>query len=162
MRALAALTALTLLAQAVSAPVCAQDLRQAPLSLPQTLRATLRVPLAQPVADDTGSAPIDTLRALYPALGACWREPEGLKGFERTEITARFSLRRDGSLIGPPRITFSLVPGDSRTRELLIAAALDAIARCTPVNVTPGLGGAIAGRPIALRFIYNGPKGRGV
>ena len=53
-------------------------------------------------------------------------------------------------------------PGDARTRDILIRATLDAIARCTPVRITPALGGAIAGRPLALRFIYDGPRGQGI
>ena len=128
-------------------------------TLPQTLRGTQHVPLP---AAGTEPAPADTLRALYPALSACWQVPEGLSRFERAEITARLSLRRDGSVIGTPRITFAKAPGDARTRDILIRATLDAIARCTPVRLTPALGGAIAGRPLALRFIYDGPRGQGI
>ncbi|TFZ58360.1 MULTISPECIES: hypothetical protein [Methylobacteriaceae] len=133
-------------------------------TLPQTLRGTQHVPLP---AGDTAAAPADTLKALYPALAACWKAPEGLSRFERAEITARLSLRRDGSVIGTPQITFAKTPfantpGDARARDILIRATLDAIARCTPVRLTPALGGAIAGRPLALRFIYDGPRGQGI
>ncbi|CAO4135678.1 hypothetical protein [Methylorubrum extorquens] len=133
-------------------------------TLPQTLRGTQHVPLP---AGDTAAAPADTLKALYPALAACWKAPEGLSRFERVEITARLSLRQDGSVIGMPQITFAKTPfantpGDTRARDILIRATRDAIARCTPVRVTPALGGAIAGRPLALRFIYDGPRGQGI
>jgi hypothetical protein len=126
-----------------------------PLSLPQTLRATLVVPLTR-----VATAPADTLAALYPALAACWRPPEGLGrpsgGADDIEITARLALRRDGSLIGPPRITYAAgVAGNDRTT--LVRGTLDALARCTPVHITPGLGRAIAGRPVALRFVYRPP-----
>ena len=110
----------------------------------------------------TTAGRIETLRALYPALAACWRSPAGLARLERTEVTARFALRRDGSVIGEPRITFATQPTDSKAFQLLADAARDAIRRCPPAAITPGLGGAIAGRPIALRFIYEGPKGQGV
>ncbi len=79
-------------------------------TLPQTLRGTLRVPL---LAGETGR-PGRSLKALFPALAACWEAPEGLAKFERTEITARLSLRRDGSVIGTPQITFSKTPGDAK------------------------------------------------
>ncbi|MEH3120003.1 MAG: hypothetical protein PGN25_21065 [Methylorubrum populi] len=142
-------------------------------TLPRTLRGTQPVPLP---AGETGPPPADTLKALYPALAACWRVPEGLGRFERAEITARLSLRRDGSVIGTPRITFAKTfaktsfaktsfdktPGAARAREILVRATLDALARCTPVRLTPALGGAIAGRPLALRFIYDGPRGQGI
>lgn len=141
---------------------------QPPLSLPQTLRGTVRVPVAE-AGTQTGNEtaareakPIDTLRELFPALAACWQTPEGLAGFERTEITTRFALRRDGSLIGTPLVTFSTMPGDTRAREVLTQATLDAVRRCTPARITPALGGAIAGRPLSLRFIYNGPRGKGI
>ena len=149
--------ALPILAVALTAEARAFRLHQPPLSLPQTLRGTVQVPAA-----GGEGAPIDTLRDLYPALAACWRPPDGLAKFELTEITVRFSLRRDGSLVGAPRITFARTPGDERARALLTEAALIAIRRCTPARITQDLGGAIAGRPIALRFIYNGPRGQGV
>jgi hypothetical protein len=124
-----------------------------PLSLPQTLRATIAVPLRE-----QPTKPADTLTALYPALAACWRVPAlpaGIKGPD-VEITARLSLRRDGSLIGPPRITYAagVTGGD---RPTLVRATLAALDRCTPAHITAGLGRAIAGRPVALRFVYRPP-----
>ncbi|MGU3361735.1 hypothetical protein ACLBWX_15485 [Methylobacterium sp. M6A4_1b] len=140
-----------------------------PLTLPETLRGTVQVPQAAPqagMADGRRSAdgqnPADTLRELYPVLAACWEVPEGLARFERTEITARFALRRDGTVIGTPRVTFSTQDSDTRAYRILTDATLAAIRRCTPARITPALGAAIAGRPIALRFIYQGPKGKGV
>jgi hypothetical protein len=134
----------------------AVELRQPPTPLPETLRAIAEVP-TPPGA--LGQPPADTLRALYPKLTACWRQPEGLAKLEETEITARFSLRRDGSLIGTPVITFSSAPSE-HAKAVLTDATLDALRRCTPARITPALGGAIAGRPIAIRFVYRGPRGR--
>ncbi|AWN50473.1 hypothetical protein [Methylobacterium sp. 17Sr1-1] len=118
------------------------------LSLPTTLRATVRVPAAGP---PPGAA--DTLVALYSVLAACWRPPADLGA---AAITARFALRRDGSLQGTPRITFARVRPERR--EALAAETLSSLARCTPARLTAGLGGAVAGRPIALRFVYPGPN----
>lgn len=154
------LAALAVLAAALPAPAFAYERwTQPPLSLPQGLRHTVQVPIDPKTRD---GKPANTLRELFPALSACWTAPEGLAKFERTEITVRFSLRRDGSLIGTPQITFSKSPADERGKALLIEASLSAIRHCTPVRVTPALGGAIAGRPLSLRFIYEGPKGQGV
>nr|USU34407.1 hypothetical protein NG677_15485 [Methylobacterium sp. OTU13CASTA1] len=114
------------------------------------------------MAQAPGGKRLDTLKDLYPALAACWIVPEGLARFERTEITARFALRRDGSVIGTPRVTFATEAGDGRARALLAEAAVSAIRRCTPARVTAALGAAIAGRPIALRFIHHGPRGQGI
>lgn len=119
-----------------------------PLSLPQTLRATIVVPLGRPPV-----APADTLTELYPVLAACWTVPSALDGAAGVEITARLSLRRDGSLIGPPRITYATGVA-AGTRPALVRATLDGLRRCMPAHITPGLGRAIAGRPVALRFVY--------
>jgi hypothetical protein len=142
-----------------SAPALAYGL-QPRLTLPETLRGTVQVPL--PNGDGLGDTAADTLRELYPRLAACWQVPPGLARFERTEITARFALRRDGSVIGEPRITFATQAPDSRARAILARAAVDAIRRCTPARITPALGGAIAGRPIALRFVSQSSRGQGV
>ncbi|WP_426219584.1 hypothetical protein [Methylobacterium sp. NFXW15] len=124
-----------------------------PLALPETLRATINVPLA-----DKPAGAADTLRQLFPALAACWSAPR----FTATphgpdvQVTARLSLRRDGSLIGTPRITYAAGIPDS-DRPALTRATVAALGRCTPVRLTPGLGRAIAGRPMALRFVYHPP-----
>ncbi|GEP10110.1 hypothetical protein [Methylobacterium gnaphalii] len=154
------LAVLAVMAVALPAPGFAHERwYEPPLSLPQGLRHTVQVPVDR----KTGSGkPADTIRDLFPLLTACWRAPEGLEKFERTEITVRFSLRRDGSVIGTPQITFSKAPADDRGKALLTDAAVSAIRHCTPVRITPALGGAIAGRPLSIRFIYEGPKGKGV
>ena len=119
-----------------------------PLGLPQTLRGTVTVPLPTPP-----DAPADSLATLYPVLAACWRVPPALEGAGGVAITARLSLRRDGSLIGPPRITYAAGVAKAE-RAVLVRATLDALADCTPARITAGLGRAIAGRPVALRLVY--------
>lgn len=105
--------------------------------------------LAVPAGPASAQVPADTLRALGPALTACWRPPPGSEG---SEITIRFSLRRDGSLLGQPRITYSRLSGDAETQRAFVAAALGGLAACLPARITDGLGGTIAGRPLTIRF----------
>ncbi|MGH1573438.1 hypothetical protein ACRAWG_25695 [Methylobacterium sp. P31] len=69
-----------------------------------------------------------------------------------------FSLKRDGSLQGQPQITHSYLLGDMEAQRTFIAGALAAVARCLPLAVTDGLGGAIAGRPLRLRLISRPPE----
>jgi hypothetical protein len=104
---------------------------------------------------------LDKLDEIAPALRACWKPPPGLAHFERVEATARFALRRDGSLVDEPRVVFATASVALRARELLTRSVVEAIAACTPLRMSAGLGGAIAGRPIAIRFIHKGPRGRG-
>ncbi len=102
-----------------------------------------------------GGAPssVATLRELGPALTACFRAPSGSAG---SQVTVRFSLDAKGVVIGKPRITFSILVGRPEDKQAFVAAALGALASCTPVHVTPGLGAAIAGRPLSVRFVGGG------
>ena len=99
--------------------------------------------------------PVGTLRQLGPALGACWHPPAGSKG---SQLTVVFSLDRAGAVIGKPRISYAKLVGNVAAKRDFVAEALGSVAACTPVAVTPELGGAIAGRPLSLRFI-GGPNG---
>jgi hypothetical protein len=47
-------------------------------------------------------------------------------------------------------------PGVSpETREVYLHAVLASLQRCTPLHFTDGMAGAIAGKPIAIRFVDN-------
>ena len=75
-------------------------------------------------------------------------------------MSVRFSFKRSGEIIATPRLTFSTsgVPADTRAIYLkAINASLDA---CAPLKFTDGLGGALAGRPIAIRYVDNRELGR--
>ena len=106
-------------------------------------------------ATQAQAAPANAIRELWPALTACWHAPAGSAG---SQLTILFSLTRDGAVLGKPRITYSKLIGATETQKAFVAAALDALAACTPVAVTPELGGAIAGRILSIRFI-GGSKG---
>lgn len=95
------------------------------------------------------SEPANTLKELWTALYACWQPPPGSVGME---ITLTFSLRRDGSLIGEPRATWSKLSGSPDQQRAFVASVLSALEQQLPLKLTDGLGGAIAGRPFALRF----------
>jgi hypothetical protein len=111
-------------------------------------------------AQDKG--PMQRLDEIAPSFRKCWKTPDGLRSLERTEVTARFSIKRNGELMGEPRITFSSLPPDTKARELLTEAAVNAVTRCTPVDLSEPLGNAVAGRMISIRFIYEGRKGKGI
>ena len=112
-------TRLAVVASAVAIPFAAAFAGAAlaasglPLTPPASLRSTVQAP-----EGGIATSPANTLQELYPRLAACWEIPQGLAGFPRTEITARFALRRDGSVIGEPRITFSMQNADQRGRDI--------------------------------------------
>ena len=95
---------------------------------------------------------INTLSQLFARLGACWVPPPPSAGDPGIEITVVVSFRRDGSLLGKPSIAYETptVTDANRTRyEIALAQALQ---RCTPMPFTDELGGAVAGRPLRIRF----------
>jgi hypothetical protein len=103
-------------------------------------------PSAPAAAQD---APADTLRDFRREIAGCVAPPAVSPG---SEITVLFSLRRDGSLLGQPRITHSTLLGDPSAQRAFVAEAIAALAKCLPVRITDSLGGAIAGRLFSIRI----------
>jgi hypothetical protein len=58
-------------------------------------------------------------------------------------------------MIGEPRVTYTSPDAPPAARNTYHDAIMAALERCTPLPLTPGLGGAVAGRPIAIRFVDN-------
>ena len=102
--------------------------------------------------------PANTLPELWRALVACSRVSGVPAAAAGSEVTVLFSLKRDGSLNGQPRITHSHLIGEPDDQRAFVSAALSGIAHCLPVPITPGLGGAMAGRPLRLRIIRQRPE----
>src|SRR4029077_3451822 len=87
---------------------------------------------------------LDNIGDLFAALRSCWTPPLAESAKEGMQMPARFSFRRPGDMIGPPRVPFATagVPADVReTYFKAISASLDA---CVPMKFTGGLGGAVA------------------
>ncbi|MGZ5938091.1 MAG: hypothetical protein ACXWLK_11910 [Rhizomicrobium sp.] len=98
---------------------------------------------------------LDTIGDLFAALRSCWSPPPADSAREGMQMSVRFSFKRSGEIIAPPRMTYATagVPADVRAAYLkAINASLDS---CVPLKFTAGLGGAIAGRPIAIRYVDN-------
>jgi hypothetical protein len=71
------------------------------------------------------------------------------------QYTIRFALKRDGELIAPPRVTYASHDAPSAVRDVYRDAVNATLARCTPLHFSKDMGGAVAGRPIASRFVDN-------
>ena len=102
------------------------------------------------------------LRDIGPAFRACWTPPPKLDGVPAADVTVRFALRADGSLLGEPRVTAASGLPEGPARILLAASAIRAIRKCTPLAISASLGGAIAGRVFTLRFLQSGAVEQGV
>ena len=98
---------------------------------------------------------INTIRAMFAALRACWQPPAPDKAHDGMQMSVRFAFNRDGGIIAEPRVTYTTPGIDDDTRKTYRDAIKEALGRCTPLPFSPGMGGAIAGRPIAVRFVDN-------
>jgi len=98
---------------------------------------------------------IATIRAMFAALRACWQPPAGDKAHDGMQMSVRFAFNRDGGIIGEPRVTYTTPGIDDDTRKTYRDAIKEALDRCTPLPFSAGMGGAIAGRPIAVRYVDN-------
>jgi hypothetical protein len=132
--------------------------RGAPISLCPLLCFAILASLAH---GQTSSRELNTLKEVGDALSACWVPPPMEEAGPGMEITVVFSFNRAGEILGEPRFTY-LTPGVSTAMRAAYQRAVAAtLKRCTPLKFTPGLAGAIAGRPFSMRFIDSRrPPGR--
>ncbi|MGB7100045.1 MAG: hypothetical protein WBD95_14940, partial [Xanthobacteraceae bacterium] len=96
---------------------------------------------------------LDTIRAMFAALRECWVPPPKDEGRHGMEYTIRLAFKRDGEVIAPPRMTYVSHDAPLQVRTIYRDAIDAALKRCTPLRFSEGMGGAVAGRPIAIRFV---------
>jgi hypothetical protein len=98
---------------------------------------------------------LDTLGQLFAALRACWTPPLVDDARPGMEVSIRLSFDRGGNILGEPRFTYTTHGVTQEQRNTYRRAVVDSLNRCTPLPLSAGLGGAIAGRPLSIRFIDN-------
>jgi hypothetical protein len=103
---------------------------------------------------------LDTIGDLFAELRACWTPPPADAARQGMQMTVRFSFRRSGDMIGAPRMTYFTQGASQDTRATYLTAINASLGACMPLKFTGGLGGALAGRPIAIRYIDNRNLGR--
>ena len=114
-------------------------------SLPESINGVVRPGDAERVPK------INTLSDIFRTLQACWRPPAG-SGFSGQEITVSIAFKRNGDVLGKPRITYYKEGGDRDRREAFTRSVRDAFERCTPLPFSDKLGSAVAGRIFTFRF----------
>ena len=103
---------------------------------------------------------LDTIGDLFAQLRSCWSAPPADEAREGMQMSVRFSFKRSGELIGPPRMTFATSGVSPDTRSTYLKAINDSLDACLPLKFSDGLGGALAGRPLMVRFVDNRDLGR--
>jgi hypothetical protein len=116
---------------------------------PQGFTMTIERPASGRAQPGGESRTIKEPRDIARQIARCWTPPEARTA---SEVTIRVSFTRAGALMSPPRVTY-VSPGIGTDREAVRASILTAVERCAPFEFTDGLGSAISGRPLTLRFV---------
>ena len=95
---------------------------------------------------------LDTIRDLFAALRSCW-SPPAEAAREGMQMSVIFSFKKSGVMIAPPRMTFATKDAPADIRDAYLKAINASLSDCEPFTFTLGLGGAIAGRPIMIRYV---------
>ena len=122
-------------------------------------RAAEAAPLAAVMPDEKKdeSRRLNTIRDMFAALRACWVPPAKDDSRAGTQLSVRLSFKRNGEPLGPPRVTYVSPGTPAEVRKTYLDAVTASLERCTPLPFSSRLGGALAGRPIAIRFIDDRP-----
>jgi hypothetical protein len=103
---------------------------------------------------------LDSIGDLFAALRSCWSPPEAASARQGMQMSVRFSFKRTGEIIGTPRVTYAMAGAPAEVRATYLKAINASLSACVPLKFTGNLGGAIAGRPIAIRFVDNRDLGK--
>jgi hypothetical protein len=105
--------------------------------------------LAGPAAP---KGPLNSLADIRQALRSCWQWPPISEAHSAMELTVRMSFKRNGEIIGTPRITYQTQDVSDHERSVYYGALLAALRRCSPLPLSESLGAAIAGRPFTFHI----------
>jgi hypothetical protein len=98
---------------------------------------------------------LDNIGDLFAALRSCWTPPPADTARAGMQMSVRFSFKRSGEMFGTPRLTYATEGVSPDTRATYLKAINSSLDSCVPLKFSGGLGGAIAGRPIAIRYVDN-------
>jgi hypothetical protein len=98
---------------------------------------------------------LNTIGDLFAALRSCWSPPPSDAARQGMQMSVRFSFKRSGEMIGPPRLTYATAGTPADVRDVYLKSINSSLNACLPLKFTGDLGGALAGRPIAIRYVDN-------
>jgi hypothetical protein len=98
---------------------------------------------------------LDNIGDLFAALRSCWTPPPTDVARQGMQMSVRFSFKRTGEMIAPPRLTFATQGAPADSRATYLKAINSSLNACLPLKFSSSLGGALAGRPIAIRYVDN-------
>ncbi|MEA2908034.1 MAG: hypothetical protein QOJ15_115 [Bradyrhizobium sp.] len=103
---------------------------------------------------------LNTIGDLFAALRSCWTPPPAGSARAGMQMSVRFSFNRSGGMIGAPRMTYFTEGASADARASYLKAINASLDACVPMKFSGDLGGALAGRPIAIRYVDNRDLGK--
>jgi hypothetical protein len=137
-----------------SAPGCVPDAVY-PLNEVPVLRVEGHVGPSEPIDRDH---PVDRLYDLGPLLSKCLVMPPDDEMRPGMQVTLKLAFKRNGDLLAEPRFTYTTHEAPAEAKTAYHDAAMNMVKRCTPLPITAGLGGAIAGRPFVVPIVETRPE----
>jgi hypothetical protein len=98
---------------------------------------------------------LNTIGDLFAELRSCWTPPPADTARQGMQMSVRFSFKRSGEIIAAPRMTYATAGAAADVRAAYLKAINASLSACVPLKLTSDLGGALAGRPIAIRYVDN-------
>jgi len=96
---------------------------------------------------------LNTLRDLFFMLRACWTPPATPDAQQGMQMTVQISYKRSGDIFAQPRLTYTHEGVSPKIRDTYRNAIEQSLTSCAPLHFTKGFAGAIAGRPIMIRYV---------
>jgi hypothetical protein len=96
---------------------------------------------------------INTIAELMLSVHKCWHPPPLAQAHAGMQITVQFAITRDGRLQGKAAIKYESPDASEEERLTYRRSVAESLAQCAPFPITEGLGNAIAGRPLNIRFV---------
>jgi hypothetical protein len=140
---------------ALALVLSASALAQEPARLHEVSLLRVQDAPPEPGEPKKPTAAVNTIAEVFAALETCWVPPPLDQARPGMQITVLVSFKRNGEILGRPRITYE-TPNASEDERLAYRIAMaQALRRCAPLPFTDALGGALAGRLLTIRFIDN-------
>jgi hypothetical protein len=95
---------------------------------------------------------VNSLHDMFVAIRGCWEPPPPDKARPGMEYTIMFAFKRNGELMAPARMTYATHDVPEEVRDAYRDAIDATLKRCTPMHFSTGMAGAVAGRPLLVRF----------
>jgi hypothetical protein len=121
-----------------------------PLNQVPVLKVQGHVGPSEPIDRDH---PVNRLNELGPLLSKCLELPPDDEVRNGMRVTLKLAFKKNGDLLGEPRFTYITHEAPPEVKAAYHDAAIDMLHRCTPLPITEGLGGAIAGRPFVVPIV---------